>query len=122
MSVQSHAFPGIAASVPEARHFVVDAVDGLGCPQETCDAAALIVTELAANAVVHALSDFTVAVEPVPLGLEVLVTDESTDPPHLREPTIRGGRGLRLVDALALSWGCREQASGGKSVYARLSC
>ena len=83
--------------------------------------AALVVSELATNAVLHARTPFQVrvAVEPDVVRIEVR---DGVD----RAPTIRyfsdeatSGRGLRLVAELCRAWGVDVDESG-KTVWAEL--
>ncbi|MFD4543714.1 ATP-binding protein [Streptomyces bauhiniae] len=87
------------------------------------DDAALLVSELAANAVRHAQRDFIrVVVERVAPGtVRVSVADFSYALPEPRTPTTNdeNGRGLPLVAALATNWGTDEQR-WGKVVWAEL--
>jgi anti-sigma regulatory factor (Ser/Thr protein kinase) len=53
-------FPETTASVPVARQFVADSLSALD--PAVGEMAALLVSELATNAVVHASSDFAVTV------------------------------------------------------------
>jgi anti-sigma regulatory factor (Ser/Thr protein kinase) len=112
---------GASSSAPyAARRFVVEALAGLGCEQLIGDAA-LIVTELATNAVVHARSDFTVAIASSGGAVRIEVRDGSRHTPTTREPSSRttGGRGLSIIDALASAWGVLR-AGDGKVVWVQL--
>ncbi len=86
-----------------ARRFVlaVLADAGLG---ELAEIAALLVTELATNAVVHGGSDLQVEVTRDGAQVTIAVRDADTGPvvtaPQLA-PLGEGGRGLILVNALA---------------------
>jgi hypothetical protein len=112
---------GRALDAPSAaRRFVVDALpadaaDGL------VDDAALVVTELATNAVVHARSDFTVAVSWSQDRVRISVRDASPVPPAGRPPSLVAcsGRGLAVVAALATRWDFEPQGFG-KVVWAEL--
>lgn len=86
------------------------------------DDAALMVTELAANAVLHAASDFAVSFDERLDLVEIGVTDRSARLPRQQAPSAIGGRGLGIVDTLAVQWGCREADDGneGKTVFFRL--
>ena len=57
---RSHRFPETTASVPVARQFVAESLSALA--PEVAEMAALLVSELATNAVVHATSYFAVNV------------------------------------------------------------
>ena len=84
--------------------------------------ATLVVTELAANAVLHARTGFSVAIMPARGALRIEVRDGSALPPVMREagPSSGSGRGLPLIDALAREWGVDHTASG-KTVWAHLA-
>ena len=104
-----------------ARHFAVDAVRRLGAG-ELADDVALVVTELAANAVVHAHSGFTVALIAGPDVLRISVCDGRPLPPGLAAPALPAAplHGLSAVDALASRWGVQPIGHAGKSVWAEL--
>jgi anti-sigma regulatory factor (Ser/Thr protein kinase) len=103
-----------------ARRFVVAALEGLACDELIGDAA-LIVTELATNAVVHARSDFTVAIASSGGAVRIEVRDASSHAPTTRvsSPSTTGGRGLSIIDTLASAWGVLR-AGDGKVVWAQL--
>jgi anti-sigma regulatory factor (Ser/Thr protein kinase) len=84
--------------------------------------AALVVTELATNAIVHARSDFTVTIGSAGGAVRVEVSDGSRTPPSRRTPSLhaRGGRGLSIVAAVASTWGV-VHTSDGKIVWAQLA-
>jgi anti-sigma regulatory factor (Ser/Thr protein kinase) len=97
-------FPNDAASVSAARRFVLGALDGIA-PGDA-DAIAVMVSELAANAVRHTGSHFTVEVDRSPERIRIAVSDGGAgDPvirtPHPEEPS---GRGLQIVAALSAEW------------------
>jgi anti-sigma regulatory factor (Ser/Thr protein kinase) len=98
-------FPNDAASVRDARRFVLDAVAGV--PPGAADAIAVMVSELAANAVRHTVSHFTVAVDRLPDRIRVEVGDSGPGDPVVRMPAPAelSGRGLQIVRALAGDWG-----------------
>jgi anti-sigma regulatory factor (Ser/Thr protein kinase) len=114
-------FPAVVGSVTEARHFVELRLTVVGCPDATVHTAALLVSELATNAVQHASAPFSVALHHDEQGLTVEVADAGEGEVLPREPDDRGGYGLRIVAALADDWGVRDQL-GGKAVYFRLPC
>jgi anti-sigma regulatory factor (Ser/Thr protein kinase) len=115
------------ASVRAARDLVAQACQVWKLP-ELRHTAALIVSELATNAVVHAGTDFVVTVFRRGSKLHLAVRDSD-----FRYPRMRGsapssghgsieerGRGLRLVHAAAAGWGAMP-AHGGKVVWATVS-
>ena len=84
------------------------------------DVACLLVTELVANAVVHAgtTSELTLAMRRG--RLHVSLADDDPRPPELRHgpPLSTSGRGIALVDALADDWGWEPTGDGaGKTVW-----
>jgi anti-sigma regulatory factor (Ser/Thr protein kinase) len=70
------------------------------------DAAALLASELAANAITHANSAFEVR---VPEDGEAFRVEIVNDAPEmivaLKEPSEESGRGLHIVEALSQRWG-----------------
>ncbi len=113
---QQRRFPRRADSIGQARRFVREALgDG---PPETVQAAELMVSELATNSVQHARSAFEITIASSDGSLRVAVRDCGEGQPELRSPTPREprGRGLRIVEALAASWGV-EPAPKGKTVW-----
>jgi MEDS: MEthanogen/methylotroph, DcmR Sensory domain len=104
-----------------ARHFAVDAVRRLGAA-DLSDDAALVVTELAANAVLHAQTGFTVDLAVGPDVLRISVRDAGSLPPGpagLRLPAAPL-HGLGAVDTLASRWGVDRLGQAGKSVWVEL--
>ncbi len=85
------------------------------------DEARLVTSELATNAVRHAHTPFAVSIERSNGDLTLSVRDWSPDLPVAPEPRelADGGHGLKLVDALSVSWGVTVKTDGGKSVWAR---
>lgn len=125
----SETFPAEPQSVPDARRYVTDLLDvGLigQVPPQLCQTAALLVSELATNAVLHAgVRSFVVEVEffPAEGRLWVGVTDTGVGQPIKRAPSVTGehGRGLLLVSRLADQWGARRRrATGEKTVWFEL--
>jgi anti-sigma regulatory factor (Ser/Thr protein kinase) len=109
--------PPLPASVKRARRFVSDALSEIGIG-ETADDAALVVSELVTNAVVHAGTDITVRVMSQGRGARVEIVDGSPEMPGLRIPNAgaRSGRGLLLVEHFTAQWGV-ERTSSGKVVW-----
>jgi anti-sigma regulatory factor (Ser/Thr protein kinase) len=105
-------FPCKPASVTAARHFVREALHER--ERDLVDAAELMVSELASNALRHARSDFEITVETAGDRVRVGVRDSGDGEPRMRSPEPRehSGRGLRVVDALSATWGVTHQAQG----------
>ncbi|MFJ2651273.1 ATP-binding protein [Streptomyces sp. NPDC087420] len=110
-----------------ARILAGHQLDVWGVPygSETFDTITLVVAELAANAVRHGRvpgRDF--ALRLTYDGGEGLVRVEVSDThdalPRLSvwDPDADGGRGLRVVDALAVRWGTSGRTGPGKTVWA----
>ena len=102
-------------SVSAARTLVRDVL----CNQtrEIMDAAELMTSELTANCVRHAHSDFELAIESHG-EIRVEVHDADPGQPRLLPPGRGGltGRGLQIVDALADDWGVSSDGNG-KTVW-----
>jgi serine/threonine-protein kinase RsbW len=122
--VPTQSFPAWPESVPAARRFADELLDQ--APESLCRTTALLVSELATNAVRHAGGpDFRVEVRysAAEGRLWVGVTDSSLVLPVLREPSLTAehGRGLRLVAALADRWGAgRRRDANEKTVWFEL--
>jgi anti-sigma regulatory factor (Ser/Thr protein kinase) len=93
-----------AASVCDARRFVRATLEGWHLDT---DQAALMTSELATNAVLHARTEYTVTVTLLPARVRVEVADLNPRPPAMAPPLrlADSGRGLRLVETLAPAWG-----------------
>jgi anti-sigma regulatory factor (Ser/Thr protein kinase) len=105
-------------SVPQARALVTEALD----PDDDADAAALMTSELSANAVLHAGTPFTVRATHDEHGLTVAVDDHDPTPPQIRDVDLQRshGRGLQIIDSLATEWGVTMIRGNGKTVWFRL--
>jgi anti-sigma regulatory factor (Ser/Thr protein kinase) len=119
------ALPGIPGSVPAARRHVRETLGlhGLG---EFAQDAAIITSELVANAVQHACGNgaarigVTLTCAGNPAAVTVVVSDSSPQGPVRRETPAEQGRGLQIVEALSARWGWRYE-DGGKTVFAVLA-
>ena len=103
-----------------ARHFTVGTLHDWGAGA-LADDAALVVTELAANAIVHAHSAFTVTLSARGDLLRISVRDASPLPGEgyavLMPVPLHG---LGAVDALASRWGVESLGNAGKTVWVEL--
>lgn len=104
-----------------ARHFAVAAVRRLGAA-DLSDDTALVVTELAANAVRHAGSGFTLTLSCQPEVLRISVRDTRPLPPGPPAAALPPEplHGLGAVDVLASRWGVEPLGHAGKSVWVEL--
>jgi anti-sigma regulatory factor (Ser/Thr protein kinase) len=111
--------PCQAASVPVSRHVVVQLLQAWSAPQDLDDAA-LLVTELVANAVDHVGGETHLTLELIlsDAWLRIAVVDGSSVLPVVRklQQGSARGRGLLLVQAIADRWGTDEH-DGGKRVW-----
>ncbi|MFP5348091.1 MAG: GAF domain-containing protein [Actinomycetes bacterium] len=107
--------------VPRARRFTRRAVES-GRFDSVSGDAAMVVTELVTNALLHARPPVVVRVVEKRDGLRVEVADRSPVTPMraLAGTESMTGRGLRLVDALANRWGVDGERTG-KVVWCELS-
>ena len=99
--------PRAPKSIALVRRYAVDACIRFGW-HDSADTVALLSSEVATNAVLHAHGD-NVRVRVIDLGmrLRVMVIDGSQELPIPRQAPAgaEGGRGLALVEALAAEWG-----------------
>lgn len=114
--------PGMTASVPTARHFVESVLSGWGLP-ELGWTAAMLTSELATNATLHAGTSFRVRVlRTGEATVRLEVSDTSLRLPQQRHhsATSTTGRGLRIVGELSTAWGV-QASEDGKTVWVELS-
>jgi anti-sigma regulatory factor (Ser/Thr protein kinase) len=98
-------FPNAPGGVRDARAFVADTLRGVD--PNVLEAAVLMVSELATNAVVHTSSPFDVGIDQSDHEVRISVTDRGGGTPRLRASGAgdTGGRGLGIVAAFAVEWG-----------------
>jgi anti-sigma regulatory factor (Ser/Thr protein kinase) len=116
-------FDATPTSVPQARTFVLHHLPQLA--RSTRESIALIVSELATNAVAHAATSFTIAVKLTKQSLTLEVTDLSSLPAtpaeHIPPPSEPHGRGLFIVTQLVSEWGVTANpTTSGKTVWVKL--
>lgn len=116
-------YPAEPATPTMARHAVTQTLRELH-PAHAArveDDLALVVSELAANAVLHARTSVTVAMSVDGDRVRVAVRDDSPLPPVRREadPHDARGRGMVIVEAVAAEWGV-DASGNGKWVWADL--
>lgn len=104
------------------RQLVREACAAWSLPQDICETAELVATELVSNAIEHAHSSSRLTVTYTGAAFRVSVRDYCpTRLPRPRPIDIDAsrGRGLHLVAALAQSW-CVDEHPDGKTVWASL--
>jgi Histidine kinase-like ATPase domain len=122
-SVNGHeavrSFPCDDDSPRAARRFVVSRLSPRAAAAMAVDAE-IVAAELAANAIVHARTPFTVAVWQSGHSVRIRVRDAAPLPPGA--PPLRPvpGHGLDMVARIANRWGVQPQA-GGKAIWAELT-
>ena len=121
--------PPELASAGRARQLVVDTLTGWGLAHLAIDAA-LAVSELVANAVLHAHTDLEVVLEPKGTGVRAEVRDQSLHgvslpwqpdgerpgAPDELEGEAMTGRGLLVVSSVVDAWGSLSNMAG-KTVW-----
>jgi hypothetical protein len=103
--------------VARARQLTRQRLSDWGACGDTCDSAALVVSELVTNAIVHTASENVVCELRDDAELvRIAVRDEGCAPgephPSPRRPEEEHGRGLLLVEALCRAWGAQETGPG----------
>jgi anti-anti-sigma factor len=111
----------IAGTARHARNMATEACTRWSLP-ELIGPAALVASELVTNAIEHAGTMMTLRISRRPRYVHLAVKDGSVREPALTRPVeaVSGGRGLLLVDSVAVHWGwlpCRD----GKVVWAALA-
>ncbi|WET77058.1 ATP-binding protein [Amycolatopsis sp. QT-25] len=134
ISIAEHPTPGTwmldlrattPRALPDIRAWVVSCLPDFG--EGHRDDVLLAATELVANAYVHGggarLIQLWRGVTPCAVRIEV--ADVSVEQPRARRSQIEDsrGRGLLVVDGVAVQWGVRrESVRGGKIVWAHIRC
>jgi anti-sigma regulatory factor (Ser/Thr protein kinase) len=110
-------FPNEPASVRAARDFVGEVLEPLGVESGV---ARIVISELATNAVRHAQTPFRVSVNVQPGTIRLEVEDGAGAQKIATEiASDRTGRGLRIVETAAISWGV-EHRGEKKAVWVEL--
>ncbi|MFF9894104.1 ATP-binding protein [Streptomyces longispororuber] len=115
----------LPSSVGRARRLTRDRLSSLAVGDDACDTAALVVSELVTNAIVHTASRTVVCeIRTEADTVRIAIRDEGCGsgvprPTGLRGPDEEHGRGLLLVSAVSNAWGV-QQSGTGLSVWAEL--
>jgi DNA-binding NarL/FixJ family response regulator len=100
-----------------ARRFVAEALERWRCEDATA-IIDLLVSEIVANAVIHAGTTAELSVQLLPERVRVSVTDHDPSHPKRRpsDPLTSTGRGIALIERLSLAWGI-DRTPGGKRIW-----
>lgn len=114
--------PQDLGSVRTARRFVRETLTEWGV-RGIVDDALLVVSELAANAINHAGSDYQVRLTASSRSVRIEVRDggHGTPEPQPKSLTSERGRGLLMVAAISASWGIERSEGRRKLVWAELT-
>jgi serine/threonine-protein kinase RsbW len=119
--------PQLTFTVPPASHSApraraeLRATLGAWADEPTRADAALLLTELVANGVLHARSTMQITLTVEHDLLRAEVRDASPFAPLHREADEYGGRGVLILNALASSWGVVGHPGDGKTVWFELA-
>ena len=113
-------FPADPASAAKARRFLDETLRGWRC-DHLVDVATLLVSELVANAILHAGTTIEVVARSSPERLRIEVYDDNPRMPVRKHYSNLSatGRGLLLVERLAEAWGS-DATESGKRVWFEL--
>ena len=108
-------------SATRARTLTRDYLQSV-CPPEAIEIAALLITELVTNAVLHARTPIVVVIESSPGTVFLAVNDEAATEPIARDYAIDAatGRGIKLVRELSTRWGV-DRSGDGKRVWCEIT-
>jgi anti-sigma regulatory factor (Ser/Thr protein kinase) len=117
-SVASLDLSALPESASRARRLVADAIGDEREDDELREVAVLLVSELVANAVLHAGTPCVVLVDVNDRRVRVEVRDEDPRLPAMKDYGLDAvtGRGLRIVDSLSDRWGA-DGDERGKTVW-----
>jgi serine/threonine-protein kinase RsbW len=114
--------PCAASSVTFARGALRGLLEDAGSSADERDAAAMVITELMANAIIHSgrsQDQIVVTVASSDRQIRIEVEDRNPRPPVPRDIDVDApfGRGLMIVDALSSAWGWDAIDGDGKRVW-----
>lgn len=109
--------PAHPVSVARARQLTRARLIGWAMCEDTCDTAALVISELVTNAIVHTAGEHVVCeLHDQDEVVRIAVRDGGCTPgeprPAQQRPDEEYGRGLLLVAALCRAWGAQEAGPG----------
>jgi hypothetical protein len=117
----SEVYLPVPSAIPATRRFVATVLGSWQLDQLVEDAQ-LITSELATNALNHALSAFRVRLQCNDDSVRIAIQDIALTRPERQQIAVDsfGGRGVSIVEMTATSWGC-ELVDEGKEVWAELN-
>jgi len=120
--VQTLVLPPDPRSVGAARVFIQTHCAAAQLPNDTCDMAVLLTSEVVTNALLHGRSQVRLAVRIDQTGLTVQAGDDNSQHPQTTTTDLGalGGRGLSILASLATCWGVHDEPFG-KIVWFRIS-
>ena len=118
-----HAAGVDADTASEVRAHLAEAASSLRLGRDALDDIALIATELITNSLRAGASELEVSVRPAASGLQLRVRDDAPGMPLVVAAGSDdiSGRGLMIVDAVAVEWGFDPLPGGGKVVWATVA-
>lgn len=118
-------FPATPVHARMAHKWTEEWLADLWPNSDAAATAALVVSEVVGNAVIHGTGPITVAARADDEVLHCEVSDQSPLEPEARvaSPEDVGGRGLQLIAALIVpgSWSVNRRPSGGKAIAFEVS-
>ena len=107
VDAETRRFPCTPASAQHVRAWLRESLTAEAFGVYTVDVVELLASEVVTNAVTHTVSTGLLVTMTVGTVVEVAVQDESPRGPAIGQSDLleTGGRGLLLVQALALAWG-----------------
>jgi Histidine kinase-like ATPase domain len=117
--------PSRVDSVPATRAFLTRLLEGWSVADDVVESAALLTTEIMANALEHGNGLVSIGIALDKGLLHISVGDNAaTSQPHVlsMDSDSDSGRGMWIVDILAQDWGSEATPGGiGKTVWFELS-
>jgi anti-sigma regulatory factor (Ser/Thr protein kinase) len=110
-------------SAPAAARRAVRTLIAPLVPVDIVETAELLVSELVTNAVIHGTGHVRLVIDCENHCLSITVSDDEPSTPQLQpeHEYADSGRGLRMVESLAGSWGVTPRSDApGKDVWFRL--
>ena len=113
--------PALADSVHIVRQQVSDLLDSEASID--LEHSIAVTSELVANSIVHATTEFQVILERWQYMIKVVVEDLNNQPPVMRslDVAIDSGRGMHIVEEYSDLWGY-ELTPSGKRIWAGFQC